>query len=240
MVADMGKDGTKRTPARLWTVAGIYWVLAAAAGTRMGYFRLLKHAPLLPSSSSCFLGSLVLATVLTCGQQVLYYYNSNSLGRKFSIFSAAVFVVMNGVFETFLFWLFFDAGVALGAWLGGGRALRFSVGFLGFFIYSGLVHALMWEKVFPFHLTARFPGTRRISFKVAIVSLTFMSFSWFWLYFAFEDRWSFVLLHMLTDMVASYAIRFAPPWARNEEHTPLEASSSGKDGLVRVVGLRSP
>lgn len=159
----------------------------------------------------------VVALSVTVAQQVLYYHNSNDFGRRASILAGAAFTVMNGIFESFLFFAVFDAGVALGRLAGAGPRLAFSLGFLLFCVYSGVVHAKMWEqKVLPFHLASRNPSRKRSPRAFNIAGLTLMSFCWFVLYSEFEGALSVIALHMLVDANCYFCVRFGLPW--HESH----------------------
>ena len=184
------------TPSQSWDVMFVYWALAAPLFPRY----MSSASP--PLSNFPLMAAALAVTIL---QQVLYFKRTTTAERPLSLFALVVFPVVNGVLETFLFFLAFDTGVHLAP----SPAAQFLSGFLVFSLYSGLIRAFMWDKlVFPKHINKTSP----ISLGLMLEGLTLMSFTWMLLYFKYRAVKCVILLHILTDICACLAIHLPPPW----------------------------
>ena len=148
------------------------------------------------------------------------------------------FAVMNGVFETRAFASSFDFGRLFVRRIGDAFGLEnwyvgpasFIVGSLTMMIYSGLIHALFWEKfILPPHLShpsnskidpqeseyrsipGFFPGRVRPTKANMIKSLTATSLAWMMFYHVTNELWLVVQLHCLIDGGVGIATRIQPP-----------------------------
>ncbi|MEL7359973.1 MAG: hypothetical protein AAFN40_25995 [Cyanobacteria bacterium J06560_6] len=150
--------------------------------------------------------SVLLALVATVVTTVAYGKITTTGGRSLHLPTLFGFSVANGICETLLFIASFKIGLALAAPFTTKPLWLFLAGTFTFFVYSGAIHALFWLKILPTHLNKN-PATKNAR-RVWIAGLVAVSVLWGWLYFGYQDFWSFAILHILFDAGMVYCIRY--------------------------------
>ncbi len=110
----------------------------------------------------------------------------------YSIPDLALFTLLNGALEQFMFIGWFLLGCLLAKSLGAKASWQiFGLGFFIYSMYSGFIHALFWTTVWPAHL---------LNFIVIRVCfLTLMSISWMWLFWRYRAVGPIICMHMVID-----------------------------------------
>ena len=148
------------------------------------------------------------AIVATVGTQIAYVQVAKNDGRRFDLPTTVLFVVANGVIEALTFLAFVKVGIEGGRLLWGDvGAANFLLGALAFIIYSGIIHAFFWVRVFPPHFSDA-PELQRLRRGLEPMQAV-IALSWTLLFFATRDVWTVILLHMVIDTVLM--IRVRPP-----------------------------
>ncbi len=150
----------------------------------------------------------LVALVITIAAQVGYVMVARHDGRPLAPVSTLIFVIVNGLLEAFVFMgiyrVFFTASKAV---FGDMDAINLLFGFLGFFLYSGLIHAMFWARLIPPHFTAE-PSLQRLRRMLTPIQ-TVIVISWCVYYYYTGDIWTIVAFHLIIDTVLM--IRVRPP-----------------------------
>ncbi|NJM05079.1 hypothetical protein HC891_00865 [Candidatus Gracilibacteria bacterium] len=188
----------------------VYWFLSAALaflflGDWIGQWNISA------TWSNSWLVAWLIATFAI--GQFFYLAVAHSDGRSLYFWPAALFVIGNGIFETFAFALVYKAGALIGSslmhlfWPQAANIAGFSGGLLSFIIYGGLIHALFWLHLLPPHLDDA-PRSRVLR-KVRPLAEIALVIGWslcFWLY---QDIWTVIFFHLLVDIGLVLLVR--PP-----------------------------
>lgn len=152
---------------------------------------------------------LAYAVLITLFNEWAYIKVARSDGRPFSLPATVLFTLINGVLEAFAFLAFFRLLEWASRWLLGPDwgAVNFIFGFIGFFIYSGLSHALFWARALPRHFTSE-PRWQRLR-KLLTPIQALIVLGWCLYFFATGDIWTIVALHLVIDVVLMAHVR--PP-----------------------------
>ena len=180
----------------------VYW----SVGIIVGLLYLRADIFSVASWSRPHVLSILLTAAATAVTMVAYNSVTKTGGRSLHLPTFFGFSIANGICETLLFIASFKIGVALAAPFTDSSLWLFLAGTLTFFAYLAVIHALFWLKILPAHLDKR-PATKNAR-RVWVVSLTVMSVLWGWLYFGYQDFWSFAILHILFDAGMVYSIRY--------------------------------
>ena len=160
-------------------------------------------------------------------------------GRPLRPITCLIFGVSNGIFETRAFAASFDLGrVVASRTMKGSFAdntanvsiAGFIVGNISMMVFSGLIHALFWDKyVLPPHISKQ-PSKAKSSAKKInstsalgarkkggvskhmILSLTVTSVAWMLCYQIMKQIWPVVFLHSVVDVGVGIATRIQPPF----------------------------
>ena len=203
---------TEPTPQRTWLLLFAYWATCAVVTLP---HHLPFFSPSAPSSTPApsFLAAFaVLATLLN---GALFWSRAGRGRRRFSLVAALAFPLANGVVETFAFFLAFDLGVAASEFLSAASTVHFAGGFLSFSLYSGLVHAKLWEPLVLPAVTRDFRAPLGPRGTVSMISsLSLMSFSWLVLHFLCgRSAWFLIVgLHVHADFGVAVAVYFPSPF----------------------------
>ncbi|MEL6260841.1 MAG: hypothetical protein AAFR12_07205 [Cyanobacteria bacterium J06626_6] len=150
--------------------------------------------------------SIWIGLAITAVTTLAYAKISTRSGRSLHVPTLIGFPLLNGLFETALFLASFKLGTtAVARWTNNPTWL-FLAGIFTFCAYSGAIHALFWLRILPPHLNKdRALNNFR---RVWMVGLVAVSVLWGWLYFAYQDVWSVVVLHALFDAGMVYCINY--------------------------------
>ncbi len=160
-----------------------------------------------------YFGWAVIALVVTVGAQIAYMQVARSDGRPIAPLTSLIFIIVNGVLEAFIFMAFYTIFFQ-GAKLvfGSLDVVNFLFGFLGFFIYSGFIHAFFWARMIPPHFSSE-PRLQKLR-KLLTPIQTAIVLSWCIYYYFTGDIWTIVALHIVIDCVLMFWVRppllFAP------------------------------
>jgi len=193
---------SSRTTSSLKPLA-IYWVIGVVVGLLTLRPDIVQIATSYSAGHIVSIGVALLATVVT---MVAYDRISSGGMRSLHYPTLIAFPILNGLCETILFIVSFKVGTALAATVTTQPVWLFLAGTFTFFAYLGAIHALFWLKILPPHLN-KSPEVKPIR-RIWIVGLVTVSLMWGWLYFAYQDFWSFAILHMLFDAGMVYSIRY--------------------------------
>jgi hypothetical protein len=185
----------------------LYWLFCLAVGLLLLRDEIFSWR--IPSAWGQAPVLLVYAVAITLFNEWAYIQVARADGRAFSLSSTVLFTLINGVLEAFAFLAFFRLLEGASRWLLGPDwgVVNFIFGFLGFFIYSGLSHALFWARALPRHFTSdpRWQTLRKLLTPIqALIVL-----GWCLYFFATGDIWTIVALHLIIDVVLMAHVR--PP-----------------------------
>ncbi|MDM9383805.1 hypothetical protein QUB80_24275 [Chlorogloeopsis sp. ULAP01] len=177
----------------------IYWLLCLLATILIVANRNFVDKLLSPYSKSFYLDKgyttfLILGWITTFMASSVYilFTRKYEIGT-YEISDLLLFSVMNGVLEQFMFIFWFLLGCYLGHIIvSKNHKLIFLFGYISYFIFSGLIHALFWTKVLPLHQ----PAT-----VVMISALTTMSLIWMWLAWRYRAVVAIIAMHILIDFL---------------------------------------
>ena len=111
------------------------------------------------------------------------------------------FALLNGILEQFMFIFWFLIGCYLAHKIVPAHSIViFSLGYLGYFLYSGAIHPLFWFQVLPEHEP----------FLPMVFILPFMSLFWMWLFWRYQAIFSIVVMHIVIDFLTIGHLHF--PW----------------------------
>lgn len=194
---------TSRTTSSSLKLLVVYWAVGIAVGVLALRMELTQLVSGFSPGHVVSLGIGLLATLVT---MVAYDRVSLRGVRSLHIPTLIAFPLLNGLCETILFIASFKLGTILAAGFTTQPLWLFVAGTTTFFAYSGAIHALFWLKILPPHLN-KSPAVKRTRI-VWIIGLVTLSLMWGWLYFAYQDIWSIVALHVLFDAGMVYSIRY--------------------------------
>ena len=180
----------------------IYWTIGILVGL------LYLRSDIINSAvwSSGRVISVLLAMAATVVTTIAYDKVTTTGERSLHLPTLFGFSIANGICETLLFIASFKVGLVLAAPFTTQPLWLFLAGTFTFFAYSAAIHALFWLKVLPPHLNKN-PAVKTLRL-LWIVGLTATSLLWGWLYFGYQDFWSFAILHILFDAGMVYSIRY--------------------------------
>jgi hypothetical protein len=193
--------------ATYWCLGILVWV-SYLRPERMARQRLPPAAVLDAAGHVVSIVAAVLATVATT---IAYSKITTTSGRSLHFPTLVGFSLANGICETMLFMASFKVGAdAMMAATFQNAAWRFLAGTMSFVAYSGAIHALFWMKILPPHLIImdKTAGKMKSAKKLWMVGLVTTSVLWGWLYFRYQDFWSFAILHALFDAGIVYCIHY--------------------------------
>lgn len=164
-------------------------------------------------SSPGGVATVIVSFLVTIATQQRYLTRVDNFGRPPSP-AAAILFSLNGIFETPLFLTSYCTGASM---FGKKRPFsRFIAGFSSFFMYSWVIHYYFWQRqVLPLHIrrNARPFMTDHLPF------LLLMSATWLFLFDAYDDVITVMLLHCATDYSAAVAIHL--PFPQGIRHLAL-------------------
>lgn len=209
----MNHDG-QPDPLKGWIFMMVYWSIGAWVGLQQGY---LQRMSLLDYSlpKTWYLISIAITAVCQYCLNLRY----DAYGRKPHYGVSLAFSVLNGVFETMLFFAFYDLGRD-GIVSAAPKWVRIGLGFTVFSIYNALIHAFFW-------LPMGFPRHSRVDaspfHKGGLPFLIVVSIVWLALYEQYDDIGVVCILHFGFNLWAVIRMALPPPWAKKE---PMQETAS--------------
>jgi chlorophyllide a hydrolase len=150
----------------------------------------------------------ILALVVTIVAQIAYIMVARHDGRPLNVPVTLLFVVVNGILEALVFMTAYKIFFWLSQLVFGGLdVINFIFGFIGFVIYSGIIHGFFWARLLPPHFSDE-PKLQPLRKQLTPIQAAIV-LAWC-LYFYFTgDIWTIVFLHFIIDAVLMVRVR--PP-----------------------------
>lgn len=184
----------------------IYWLFCAIATVLIIAGRGFVHRLLSPHSTpgqekKSYLFTLLLGwvvTLLAAGAYILLTVKQDT--GNYSFADLAVFSVLNGILEQFMFIFWFLVGCYVGHQRFQNAPIRiFTCGYVSNILYSGLIHALFWMQVLPKH----------DPFNGIVLILALMSAIWMWLLWRYRALISIIAMHIVVDFLTIGHLHFS-------------------------------
>jgi hypothetical protein len=178
-----------------------YWTLAILIG--LIFFR--KDILSFNTEFDTRRKTLVALSIVILAINAFVYSNSTTdSGRTLDPLSALIFSLGNGVAETFMFYAVFRLGQVIVGKFTDNQWAQFSLGFLFFMIYSGLIHGLFWLPILPEHVVQTSPF-KPFFMPVQLLIATSWALSFFW----YRDIRTVFVLHALVDLTMIWNVKFS-------------------------------
>ena len=187
----------------------IYWLLCGVAATVLFFNRQDIPVLLSPNSAAApprqkgYWGAVALgwsATFLAATGYILL--TKKEILGAYQLPDLATFTLFNGILEQLMFVFWFLGGCLVGKRLGIQSGWKiFGLGFLGYSIYSGFIHALFWVSILPSHDISDFAIVR-------VGLLLLMSLSWMWLFWRYRAISAIICMHIVIDFLTIGHLHF--------------------------------
>jgi hypothetical protein len=183
---------------RPWRYMLVYWSIGCWVGYAYDYFLMCS----LPNPTS----AVAMAWLVTIFCQLRLNTRFCRYNRQLDRALLVVFALSNGTAETMLFLASYDGCKIVAAMMRScPHVVQMAFGFLGFSIYSALIHDMFWLKmVFPPHIK---PDAKPF-LSHGLPFLLFVSACWFYVYEVYGDVLSVIILHAIVDAMAGYQFAF--------------------------------
>jgi hypothetical protein len=132
----------------------------------------------------------------------------HTMGRSLDASTLMIFPLLNGVSETATFFAVFKVGEQLAKVCGSfSRVPSFLAGFVPYYTFVALIHALMWIRILPDHLS----DEPRVRFyrRLMIPSKSLVAATWALLYFFSHDLWNVILQHVVVDCALVMSLHYS-------------------------------
>jgi chlorophyllide a hydrolase len=184
----------------------IYWLFCSIAAIAVIQNRSVAYELLSPEVVALrnlkgyvvflILGWIITLVAAAAYVVLTYKYETGSYG----IPDLLVFSFVNGALEQFMFIFWF----LLGCYIGKLKApdnpkLIFTFGYLGYAIFSGLIHAYFWVRVLPSHEPA----------LIMPFALAAMSLAWMWLVWRYQAVIAIIAMHIVIDFITVGHLNFS-------------------------------
>jgi hypothetical protein len=184
----------------------IYWLFCAIATALVIARRDRANGLLSPHSASgqekkgyhltLLLGWIV--TLLASGTYVLFTVKRDT--GHYHFVDLAVFSVLNGILEQFMFIFWFLVGCYIGRQkFQNAPICIFMCGYASNVLYSGLIHSLFWIQVLPKHDL----------FIAPVFISALMSAIWVWLLWRYRAVISIIAMHIVVDFLSIGHLHFS-------------------------------
>jgi hypothetical protein len=138
------------------------------------------------------------ATLLASASYILLTHKFES--GSYSLPDLLTFSVLNGILEQFMFIFWFLLGCYAGKIMTPNRPkLIFVSGYIGYALFSGLIHALFWVAVLPSHQPS----------LLTPVALAGMSLVWMWLFWRYQALVAIIAMHIVIDFLMIGYLHFS-------------------------------
>ena len=183
----------------------IYWLFCAIATLLVISNRKFAYELLSPDSASShqekeYTISLLLGwgtTLLASAIYILFTIKKET--GAYELPDLISFSLLNGVLEQFMFIFWFLVGCYVAQKKFPKHSIAiFVLGYIGYFIYAGLIHLLFWLQVLPAHET----------FTPMVLILLFMSIFWMWLFWRYRAVIAIVAMHIVIDFLTIGHLHF--------------------------------
>jgi hypothetical protein len=183
-----------------------YWAFCIAMGLLILRDQIFSwQIPEAWGKSPIFLGYAVLITIFN---EWAYIKVARHDGRPFNLTNTIIFTLVNGVCEVFAFMGFYRIFEQAAKLVFNDLAIvTFIFGFVGFVIYSGLVHALFWGRLLPRHFSSA-PEVQTLRKALGLIQMLIV-LGWCLYFWNTGDIWTLVILHVIVDAVLMARVR--PP-----------------------------
>jgi hypothetical protein len=183
----------------------IYWLFCAIATFLVIFNRKFAYTLLSPTLDSPQKNQnyrifLILGWVFTLLASAIYIlFTVKKETGAYELPDLISFSLLNGVLEQFMFVFWFLIGCYFAQQkFPKHSSLIFILGYLGYFIYSGLIHPLFWFQVLPDHEP----------FMPMAFILPFMSIFWMWLLWRYQAIFAIVAMHIVIDFLTIGHLHF--------------------------------
>jgi chlorophyllide a hydrolase len=183
----------------------LYWLFCAAIGLLLLRDEIFSWK--VPAAWGVAPVFFAYALLITLFNEWAYIQVARHDGRPFNLTATILFTVINGVLEVFAFMGAFrllegGSRLLLGeSW----AVLNFTLGFIGFVVYSGISHAFFWARVLPRHFSAD-PAVQPLRKALNLIQAAIV-LGWCLYFFATNDLWTLVFLHIIIDAVLMWRVR---------------------------------
>jgi chlorophyllide a hydrolase len=189
--------------AKIW----IYWAFCiiatiAIVANRNYAVRLLSPNLELSHKEKGYKIAIALGWVATIITAICYILLTHKYETgNYKIPDLLFFSVSNGTLEQFMFVFWFLLGCFVGRFFTPNNSkLIFISGYIGYAIFSGLIHALFWIKVLPPHEPATL---------VMPPMLSVMSLIWMWLIWRYQAIIAIIAMHVAIDFLTVGHLNFS-------------------------------
>ncbi len=183
----------------------IYWLFCAIAmllviTNRKFAYTLLSpdlDSPQKEENKTIFLTLGWVSTLLASAIYILFTVKKKT--GAYQLPDLISFSLLNGILEQFMFVFWFLLGCYLAQKKFSQHSmLIFSLGYLGYFLYSGAIHPLFWFQVLPEH----------DPFMPMAFILPFMSLFWMWLFWRYQAIMAILAMHIAIDFLTVGHLHF--------------------------------
>ncbi|PSB04809.1 hypothetical protein [Merismopedia glauca] len=185
----------------------IYWFFCAIATVLVIFNRKFADTLLSPDLNSPqkdqnYKISLILGWVFTLLASAIYIlFTAKKETGSYELTDLIGFSFFNGVLEQFMFIFWFLVGCYLAQKKFAKHSMViFVFGYIGYFLYSGLIHPLFWFQVLPDHEP----------FMPMAFILPLMSIFWMWLFWRYRAVVAISIMHIVIDFLTVGHLHF--PW----------------------------
>ncbi len=143
--------------------------------------------------------------------QVIYSIVASYDNRPVRLVPTIIFMVGNGVFETFAFATVYRLGEVIGTNVGAmvlpsyAGVAGFALGLVLFVLYGGSIHALFWLRILPPHLKDT-PLSLKIR-RYRLINEIGLVIGWCLCFWLTRDIWTVIFFHMLVDLGLMLRVR---------------------------------
>jgi chlorophyllide a hydrolase len=150
------------------------------------------------------IGLVIFSFVILAINAFVYSHSTTDGGRTLDPRSALVFSIGNGIAETLMFYAMFRLGQTVAGTFTSNQWAQFTLGFLFFMIYSGVIHGLFWLAILPQHVVQTSP------FKPFFMPVQLMiALSWALSFFWYRDLRTVFFLHAMVDLTMIWNVKFS-------------------------------
>jgi chlorophyllide a hydrolase len=188
------------------TTIWIYWLFCLMAAIVVIANRNFAYQLLSPDSDSFhrekgYTIYLILGWVTTLLASTGYILFTHKYeAGYYQVSDLILFSLFNGFLEQFMFVFWF----LLGCYIAKMAAIKnpkliFTLGYISYAIFSGLIHAFFWFKVLPYHEPA---------ILIMPLLLATMSLLWMWLLWKYRALLAIIFMHIVIDFLTVGHLHF--------------------------------
>ncbi len=161
----------------------------------------LLEPPSVDRSGPGYVALLIFGWLSTLGTGICYVlFTQKLVNGPYQVPDLVTFSCVNGILEQGMFIFWFILGLLLAERLRITRPIwRFTLGFVSYSLYSGLIHSLFWSQFLPDHIPAG---------GLIVCLLLVMSGIWMGLVWRYQAIVSIVLMHIVVDFITVGHLHF--------------------------------